>query len=104
MEERKGREQRKKGGGVWTGVVRKVKFGRTKEYELISRAHFPTEDQIEDIVSKVKNSNVITATEISEEFRLKVSTAQKILQTMEEGGLIKSVDFTDSNFKAYAPS
>lgn len=99
----KEREKRRKGGGVWTGVVRKVKFGRKKEYKLISRAHFPSEEQIENIIEKVKHSNVITATELSEEFDLKVSTVKKILETMREDGLLEYVDFTDSDFKAYTP-
>lgn len=98
------RGERKKGGGVWTGVIRKVKFGRTKEYQLISRAHFPGEDQIEDIVAKVKNSNIVTATELSEEFQIKVSTAQRILQMMEEEGVVKDADFANSDFKAYSPT
>lgn len=104
MQKEKERGRKKKGGGVWTGVVRKVKFGRTKEYQLISRAHFPSEDQIENIVAKVKNSNIITATELSDEFQLKVSTTMKILKMMEKEGIIKPTEFSDSNFKAYTPT
>lgn len=105
MSEKKEREREKKrrGGGVWRGVIRKVSFGATREYELIKRAHFPTEEQIENIVGKAKHANVITPTEISASFDLKVSTAKKILEVMKKEGLLEYTDFSDSNFRAYTP-
>ncbi|MHA1589420.1 MAG: winged helix-turn-helix transcriptional regulator [Candidatus Njordarchaeales archaeon] len=91
-------------GDIWEGLVRKVLWGRTREYKLILRAHWPDSDSLKKIIEDIMRSRVITPNYIAQRYNIKVSTAKRLLEELRKAGYVKLIeDSSDASLKIYTP-
>ncbi|MHA1617131.1 MAG: hypothetical protein ACTSX9_07495 [Candidatus Njordarchaeales archaeon] len=90
-------------GDIWEGLVRKVLWGRTREYKLILRAHWPEPELLKKIFEDVLRSRVVTPNYLAQKYNIKVSTAKRLLEALREAGYLELIqDSSDATLKIYS--
>ncbi len=73
-------------------VVRKRKnFGIVLEFIPIVRDLYPDEDTLNNINGELKGAKAVTPQYLADKYKIKVSTAKKILRDAEENDIIECV-------------
>lgn len=88
-------------GDYYTGVARKIKFGRAIDYQLIIRAHWPDPDDLKKILEEILRARIITPNHLAKKYNIKVSTAKRILEWLREKGLVELSPASSAQLKLY---
>jgi len=88
-------------GEYYTGVSRKIKFGRAFDYQLIVRAFWPDPDDIGKILSDITRTKVVTPNYLAQKYNIRVSTARRILEWLREKGIVELSPASSSQVKIY---
>ena len=90
--------------GDWLeGLVRKVRFGRAKEWKLIVRARWPDQKTLKDMINFILRSKVISPNYLAEKYKIKVSTCKRILERLEKLGFVKKLESAAPGALLYEP-
>jgi len=84
---------KKAGGGDWLeGIIRKVRFGRAKEWKLIVRTTFLDKKTANSILNYIFKNRVVTPNILAEHFKVKVSTCKKFLEGLVKLGFLRRLE------------
>ena len=79
--------------GDWLeGLVRKVRFGRTREWKLIVRTRFIDEKTMTEMINYIFRNKVVSPNHLAERFKVKVSTCRKFLEELVKLGYLRRLD------------
>ncbi|MCR8433429.1 MAG: FeoC-like transcriptional regulator [Crenarchaeota archaeon] len=79
--------------GDWLeGLVRKVRFGKAKEWKLIVRTTFMDEKTLESMVDFIEKTRVVSPNNLAERFKVKVSTCRKFLEELTRLGFLRRLE------------
>ncbi len=79
--------------GDWLeGLVRKVRFGRAREWKLIVRTTFIDEKTLANMIDFINRSRVVSPNILAEKFKVKVSTCRKFLEELTKLGFLRRLE------------
>ncbi len=79
--------------GDWLeGLVRKVRFGRAREWKLIVRTTFMDEKTAKAMLDYIFRNKVVSPNVLAERFKVKVSTCRKFLNGLVKLGFLRKLE------------
>ncbi|MEX0568749.1 MAG: hypothetical protein Q6363_006270 [Candidatus Njordarchaeota archaeon] len=84
---------KKASAGDWLeGLIRKVRFGRAKEWKLIVRTTFMSEKTANEMLNYVFKNKVVSPNVLAERFKVKVSTCKRFLDGLVKLGFLRKLE------------
>jgi len=84
---------KKSSTGEWLeGLIRKVRFGRAKEWKLIVRTTFMDEKTADSMLKFIFRNKVVSPNMLAEQFKVKVSTCKKFLEGLVKLGYLRRLE------------
>ncbi len=81
---------KKSSTGEWLeGLIRKVRFGRAKEWKLIVRTTFMDKKTANAMLDFIFKNKVVSPNMLAEQFKVKVSTCKKFLDGLVKLGFMR---------------